>query len=284
MPLLKHKWSKIKWVHRDLRMSAHYADPQKGADVKALQEAINAHVAFRGLRPIKVDGQCGRATIARGRQLATAMGIGLRRPGLTMYVQHLLRHPNLRTAAQKKRGAKWIKENPPTSQVKISGNKVTGGANVRERIVAAAVHAAYLDAHGTVRFYSQLGKWTVNHGITGETQGEDRSDCSQWLTAMHWSAGANDPNGTNYTGGWTGTLVTHCVEIRREDLEPGDKIIYGSGSGHHTELYIGSGIVGQKWSQMPASVRDRTIGHGSPPVDYGDIDMMSGARFFRSPS
>lgn len=275
------KSSKIGFVHRDLVMSPHNANPQKGADVVALQKAINAHVGYRHLRPVAVDGECGRITIARGRQLARSLGIGLKRPGLTMYVQHLLRHPNLRTPAQKKRGRRWVENHPPKTSVKIDGNTVTGGANVRERIVAAAVQAAYLDAHGTTRFYSQAGTWTVIHGITGEHRGE-RSDCSQFLTSMYHSAGAPDPNGLKYTGGWTGSLVEHGTEISRRDLRPGDEIVYGPGPGHHTELYVGDGNPDHTWAQMAESVRDRTIGHGSPPVDEGDIDMMAGARFFRS--
>lgn len=281
----KRKISTNKWAHRRLKFSPNDHDPQRGEDVKALQRAVNDRLVFIGERDqgLKVDGSFGRSTLGRARHVARALGIGLHGAGVSAYVQHLIRHPNLRTPIQRSRGKKWRKENIEPS-LKISGNKISGGKTDRERVTAAAMHAAKLYYEGVShRFYSQPGRWTVDHGVTGEVAG-DRSDCSQWFTAMYWSAGAADPNNSNFTGGYTGSLEAHMREISRDELFPGCAVLYGPrGATHHVEMWIGNGdghTTYKELANIGSQYRDRTIGHGSPPVDYGDIDMISGARFF----
>lgn len=266
---VKHP-TNLKWAHRRLHFGPHMAEMQTGPDVRHLQHAVNGLLKHYGIPGhLKVDGECGRHTIAKGRAVAVALGIRLRHPGLTVYAQHLIRHPKQRTPAQRKRSHQWRAAHK-TYEVVINGNTVRGGTSVRGKIVAAAMEAAHLYYTGqSHRFYSQPGRWTVDHGITGEPVGY-RSDCSQFVTSMFHSAGAPDPNGTDYTGGYTGTLEQHCREIGRAQLKPGDLILYGGpGRTHHVELYVGPG--------------NRTVGHGSPPVDYGDIYMLAGSRFFRAP-
>lgn len=269
---MKHKYSKIKWVHRYLHFVPPQADCQKGADVKALQHAINRVARTRKMaRRLEVNGECGRATIALGRHVAWSLGIGLPedKHGLPQYTQRLIRHPNLRTPKQKKRAQAWKEAHPPHTKAVVKGNKVTGGTT-RERIVAGCEEAAQLYASGkSHRFYSQPGGWTVEHGITGEPSGY-RSDCSQFVTSMYWSSGIKeDPNGQDYKAGYTGTLAAHGVYISRAELRPGDFVLYGPAPHHHVEVYVGPG--------------NRTIGHGSPPVDPGDIYMMADPHFVRSP-
>lgn len=265
---MKHrKYSKIKFVHRNLHLDKNY-NYQRGADIEALQKAINHRAKYRGLNGIKVDGVFGRSTLAKGRQIAWSLGIGRdhKKPGLPVYVQHLIRHPELRTPGQKYRGDKWVAQHPKKPPApSVNGNTVTGGS-ARERLVAGAHKAAELSASGARHsFYSQAGSWTVERGITGESQGE-RSDCSQWVTSIYHSAGLKDPNGTSYTGGYTGTLGAHGRRISRDQLQPGDLVLYGTGNFHHVEMYVGPGNV--------------TIGHGSPPVDPGDIYMIAQPNFF----
>jgi hypothetical protein len=126
------------------------------------------------------------------------------------------------------------------------GNKVYGGT-VRDRIVFAAKEAARLHANGQRKsFYSQPGTFTVSHGITGESRGQ-RSDCSQFAAAMYWTAGAGDPSGQDFRGGYTGTLYSHSTKVSKP--LPGDLCMYPA----HVEIYVGDG---------------KTIGHGSAPVDY----------------
>lgn len=253
-------------VHRDLHF--HAADRQRGADVAALQRAINARAKRRGIHPaLKVDGDCGRQTIAKGRQVALALGLVLSKPGLSKGAQAIIRVPVLRTPAQIRRAKHYA---PPVAdkQPTVKGNSVEGGTP-RERVRAAALQAAHLFYIGAARrFYSQAGAWTVDHAITGEQRGE-RSDCSQFVTGLSHAAHVADPNGTGYTGGYTGTLGAHGTYIRRDQLAPGDLVLYGPAPHHHVELYVGSG--------------DRTVGHGSPPVDFGEIDMIADPHFCRPP-
>lgn len=144
--------------------------------------------------------------------------------------------------------------------VRIRGNRVTGGTP-RQRLKAAALHTAWLDSRGKrPSFYSQAGSWDVDHGITGEHAGE-RSDCSQFVTAMYKACGLPDPNGNDYRGGYTGTLGAHGVPVSRARLKPGDLVLYGPAPHHHVEMYVGPG--------------DKTIGHGSRHVDAGSIYMMA---------
>jgi cell wall-associated NlpC family hydrolase len=149
--------------------------------------------------------------------------------------------------------AKWIKEHG----VRIDGDRITGGTP-RERLVAGALAAAAGCSSGRRRnVYSQPGAYTVKHGITGEPPGY-RTDCSQFVTSMYWSAGLGDPNGYNWEGGYTGTLVANGRQV--SDPKPGDLVLYGSGTAHHVEMYVGPG--------------DKTIGHGSAPVDAGVINLF----------
>jgi cell wall-associated NlpC family hydrolase len=148
--------------------------------------------------------------------------------------------------------------------VSVRGNTVTGGTP-RARVVAAARRAAYLHAIGSrPSFYSQNGAWNVTRGITGERRAE-RSDCSQWYTAMFHSAGLPDPNGNGYRGGYTGTLADHGRYISRHELRPGDAVLYGPPPHHHVEMYVGPG--------------ETTIGHGTAAVDKGTIRMMRDVHF-----
>jgi cell wall-associated NlpC family hydrolase len=148
--------------------------------------------------------------------------------------------------------------------VSVRGNAATGGTP-RQRVVAAAHRAAYLHAIGRrPSFYSQAGAWNVARGITGERRNE-RSDCSQWYTAMFHSAGLPDPNGNGYRGGYTGTLAGHGRSISRHELRPGDAVLYGPAPHHHVEMYVGPG--------------ETTIGHGTAPVDKGAIRMMPDVHF-----
>lgn len=252
-------------VRRDLQFLGQGHAPQSGPDIEKLQRAINKRAKARGITLLKVDGEAGRQTIATGRRVAVALGLELHQAGLTKSTQRVIRNPLRRTPAQLARARKWQEAAAAKpAAVRISGNTVTGGT-VRDRIYAAAMEAARLYYnHVSHRFYSQPGRWTVDHAITGEPSG-CRSDCSQFVTGIYHSAGAKDPNENSYNGGFTGTLA-RGKRISRSELKPGDLVLYGVNPYHHVEMYVGPG--------------DRTVGHGSPPVDYGDIDMIAQPNFY----
>lgn len=150
----------------------------------------------------------------------------------------------------------WKKEHGVS--IDTRRNKVTGGT-ARQRIRAAALHSAARCAAGKrANFYSQPGAFTTDECFTGESPGE-RSDCSQWIASVYAACGLEIP------GTWTGDMVNRGKQIRRDQLKPGDLVIYGSGSGFHVELYVGPG--------------DRTIGHGSAPIDPGVVDLLGDGNY-----
>jgi hypothetical protein len=152
------------------------------------------------------------------------------------------------------------------NKVTIKGDKATGGTP-KGRLKAVALASAAACASGKrPNFYSQVGTFDAKHCITGPAYGH-RDDCSSWFASAYRSAGLADPSGQRYTAGYTGTLVANGKQISEPEI--GCAVIYGSGAGHHVELYVGPG--------------NKTIGHGSAPVDAGVIDLFGDGdyRFFK---
>lgn len=278
-------------AHRVLTVPPHFVNPQKGKDVTALQKAVNHRIKNEGLpvHPLKVDGQCGRATVATTRRVAHFLGIGVKGPGVTVYLQNLTRDPTKRTPTQVKRGARYRAAHKDTT-CHVHGNKVTGGSSAQERAVAAAMEAAHEYYAGrSHRFYSQSGTTQFALGITGEPAGY-RSDCSQWFCSMYFSAGGKDPCAGDFNPAhlhYTGTIPHGGKYVRREQLKPGGAVLYGPPPHHHVEMWAGNGDGKTTYAQLARAgspLRDRTVGHGSPPVDYGDIDMIGGPVYFVNPA
>jgi hypothetical protein len=152
------------------------------------------------------------------------------------------------------------------NKVTIKGDKATGGSR-RHRLKMVALRSAHNCASGKrPNFYSQVGSFDADHCITGPAYGH-RDDCSSWFASVYKSAGLADPSGQRYTAGYTGTLVANGKQISEPEI--GCAVIYGSGAGHHVEMFVGPG--------------NKTIGHGSAPVDAGVIDLFGDGdyRFFK---
>jgi len=65
------------------------------------------------------------------------------------------------------------------------------------------------------------------------------ADCSAFVTLCYNWAGAPDPNAQSYNHtGYTGTLLAHGQKIALKDVQPGDVIVYGPGTGWHTALVV----------------------------------------------
>jgi len=106
--------------------------------------------------------------------------------------------------------------------------------DVRDTIVAwakwsAANHAKFTYSEGPQRMsgIGHPGKLPVT------------ADCSAFVTLCYNWAGAADPNGQNYDHeGYTGTLLSHGTKIPLAQVQPGDVIVYGPGTGWHTALVV----------------------------------------------
>jgi hypothetical protein len=157
-------------------------------------------------------------------------------------------------------------ERKKLNKVTIKGDKATGGSR-RDRLKAVALASAAACASAArPNFYSQVGAFDASHCITGPAYGH-RDDCSSWFASVYRSAGLADPSRQRYAAGFTGTLVANGTQISGPEI--GCAVIYGAGSGHHVEMYVGPG--------------SKTIGHGSAPVDAGVIDLFGDGdyRFFK---
>jgi hypothetical protein len=123
-----------------------------------------------------------------------------------------------------------------------------GDGSLRDRIVRMAESS--LTTRTGFRRYSQAGALT-----TELTPGAGkRSDCSQWVRAVYLRAGAKDPGLNTWEQARKGR--------RTSRPRPGD-LMFSASTGH-VELYVGEG---------------KTIGHGSPPIDYATPSVWPGHYF-----
>lgn len=149
-------------------------------------------------------------------------------------------------------------------RVRLIGNRAFGG-DPHKRWVAVALAAVTNCESGTRRnFYSQLGPWDCFHEIIGGPPWGYRSDCASTVTGFAWSTGLRDPNGEDWSGGYTGTLADgnegwHEVSEGAMRERGWGYIVYGWGTGHHVEAYIGGG---------------RTVGHGAAPINVGIVNLF----------
>lgn len=158
---------------------------------------------------------------------------------------------------------------------KVKGNEVVGGTP-KQRWFLACLTSVSNCSNGTRRnFYSQAGSWDIDHELVGGPRYGERSDCSSTVTGWAKAAQLGDPNGTEWTGGFTGTLVGEHNGWKEVSLAAMRKkgwgyVVYGEGSGHHTEAFTPS-------KDNP----DRTSGHGSAPVDFGTVFLFGSNEYQR---
>lgn len=158
---------------------------------------------------------------------------------------------------------------------KVNGNKVEGGTP-KQRWFLACLTSITACSNGTRRnFYSQPGNWDIDHELVGGPEYGERSDCSSTVTGWAKAAQLGDPNGANWTGGYTGTLISGSDGWKEVSLDAMRKkgwgyIVYGEGTGHHTESFTPS-----------QASPDRTSGHGSAPVDFGTVFLFGTSEFQR---
>jgi hypothetical protein len=158
---------------------------------------------------------------------------------------------------------------------KVTGNEVVGGSP-KQRWFLACLTSVSNCSNGTRRnFYSQSGSWDISHELVGGPQYGERSDCSSTVTGWAKAAQLGDPNGAEWTGGFTGTLVGEHNGWKEVSLAAMRKkgwgyIVYGEGSGHHTEAFTPA-------KDSP----DRTSGHGSAPVDFGTVFLFGSNEYQR---
>lgn len=121
-------------------------------------------------------------------------------------------------------------------------------------------------------FYSMAGAWDILRELVGGPASGSRSDCSSTVTGGVKGCDLPDINGTDFTGGFTGTFLAqnngwrYCSKAAMMKKGWG-VVVYlrysGDTTGHHTEAFT------------PApGAPEQTSGHGSDPVDHGIIDLF----------
>jgi hypothetical protein len=152
---------------------------------------------------------------------------------------------------------------------KVNGNKVEGGTPKQRWFLACLTSVANCSNGKRRNFYSQPGNWDIDHELVSGPNFGERSDCSSTVTGWAKAAGLGDPNGANWSGGFTGTLISESNGWKRVSLAAMRKkgwgfIVYGPLSAtHHTEAFTPS-----------QASPDRTSGHGSQPVDFGTVFLF----------
>jgi cell wall-associated NlpC family hydrolase len=134
-------------------------------------------------------------------------------------------------------------KNEPLGELISSSGGAGAGGPLRDRIVQVAKDS--MTSKTGFRRYSQAGRLTDDPTPPAGA----RTDCSQWVRAVYLKAGAGDPDT------YTGAMMQKAK--RTSHPKPGDIFVSSS----HVELFIGNG---------------KTIGHGSPPIDYNSVSWCRG--------
>lgn len=127
------------------------------------------------------------------------------------------------------------------------------------RKIADAAHCGYVN-RDEIHYTQAAG--TRMDGILQERRPPDFprwADCSSFAIWCYWAAGAPDPNGGNFTGGWSGSLIQKGQET--DEAGVGDIAFYGTSRSdiNHVTVCVGNG---------------RCISHGQEsgptllPLDY----------------
>ncbi len=93
-----------------------------------------------------------------------------------------------------------------------------------------------IDHHDQFTYTEGAMRWHMVESSPGTLP--QYCDCSAFVTGLAKWAGASDPNGLAYRGGFTGTLLTHCNRITSANARMGDLIVYGPGTGDHVVLIM----------------------------------------------
>ena len=155
----------------------------------------------------------------------------------------------------------------------VSGLSRLHRIQCRDRIVAAALLGLH---HAPQIAYTQgPARWEgiAKHRNARLGQYPHHADCSAFATwclwnGLHLGFGLGDlVNGAKWTGGFTGTMLTHGKRVAHEsNVQRADVVIYGHGApGEHVAIVVGRGRDG----------RIMVVSHGS---EKGPFYLPAGYR------
>ena len=201
----------------------HLTNPHLAGDDVRQAQLLLATNPYGGFNPGSADGEFGPATAAATKQAKWLLGYPSRAcdgsfgPELAAFLQgHKL---------------------PPAYQLRRNRRlkQTAGGPALRAKIVALARWGIQneLSIH-----YQQLRPLD---GLNQPQKLPLHTDCSGFATLCYRWAGASDPNGGNFSGAYTGTMLTHCRHIPKAAVQPGDLVVWGAYPGHHVALVLEPG-------------------------------------------
>lgn len=194
-----------------------------GPDVKQAQQLLTTN-PYGNFQPGAIDGEYGPATAAATKEAKWELGFPDKACTTTF-------GPGIE-------GLLSGKPLPPSyaARRKQRLQQVTGGAGLRAKIV-------------------QLARWGIQNEpqihyqqlrpVDGMTQPKKLplyTDCSGFSTLCYkWAGSTVDPNGGNWAGAYTGTMLQHCRHIPKSAVRPGDLVVWGAYPGHHVALVLEAG-------------------------------------------
>jgi hypothetical protein len=235
-------YSEKAWPHRILFDTDK--DPQTGDDIKVLRRHTKARLDARAIdRTVgPIDGKYRKELHDAAKTAAHFLGAPdewtTSKAGLLVREQKIIVYPETRTAsmlnAAETRMNRLIKE-------REAQTRPDGKLSDKERVLAReiAVKAFKLaDQHAGIVHYTQgATRW---QGIREKRRYADGrypnyADCSSMFTWCWWNGltsvdGMDTPdviNGSSWTAGYTGTLLSHGWRVT--DRKPGDAVLYGRG-------------------------------------------------------
>ena len=195
----------------------------KGADVKEAQRLLTKN-PYENFQPGTIDGEFGTATAGATKQAKWALGFPEKActpsfgPGIEGFLRGRALPPSYQ-ARRKKRLAEAV-----------------GGSALRAKIVQLARWGIQNEAQ---IHYQQL------RPVDGMNQPRKLplyTDCSGFSTLCYkWAGATVDPNGGNWSGAYTGLMLTHCRHIPKSAVRPGDLVVWGVDPGHHVALVLKAG-------------------------------------------
>jgi cell wall-associated NlpC family hydrolase len=206
------------------RTTLQLANPHmSGADVKAAQKLL-ADNPYGNFQPGAADGEFGPATAEAARQAKWLLGYPQNQcdddfgPKLAAYLEG-----KPLPAPFKTRRAQRLKEAKSSSGLRAKIVEVARWGIANE----GSIH---YEQSRPVDGMGQPRKLPLN------------TDCSGFSTLCYKWAGAKiDPNGGNFSGAYTGTMLQHCRHIARSAVQPGDLVVWGNYPGNHVALVLEAG-------------------------------------------
>jgi cell wall-associated NlpC family hydrolase len=221
-----------------------------GDDVKQAQELLTAG-PYGNFEPGTIDGEYGPATAEAVKQAKWLLGYPAKACDDSF-------GPQLATILK-------TKKLPPAYQVRRRQRlkEAAHQASVRGRIVELA-RWGIQNEHAI--HYQQLRPLD---GLNQPQKLPLYTDCSGFSTLCYkWAGSQIDPNGANFCGAYTGTMLTHCRHIPRRAVQPGDLVVWGAYPGHHVALVLEPGsdplLCSHGQEKGPLAIRFSTEGKYQP--------------------